>query len=196
MSGGSFDYLYCKEPAELFNYSETLKEMETALWEMGANDIAKDTQRLIEYVESARNRIGVLMDNLQDVFHAVEWYVSGDYGRDSLEKAIARYREGTDAAETKRSKLSGSESTGTCGVYAPPKPEPCKYCTDGISNAYQHTRYTELRIGKLGRRWILETRTEGFCPPFAMCTSKGEPRCSGFFINFCPECGRDLREEG
>ena len=93
MSGGSFSYLYCKEPEELFNHIGTLEEMETALRHLGAKDIARDTRRLIEYVESAKNRIEVLQANLRDVFHAVEWYHSADYGRDSVEKAFARYRE-------------------------------------------------------------------------------------------------------
>ena len=70
----------------------------------------------------------------------------------------------------------------------------CKYCADGRMKPYQNTYSTTLHIGKLGRRWIIETEVNA-CPPFAVCSRKGDSIHSGFFINFCPECGRDLREE-
>lgn len=54
MSGGSYDYLFCKETCELFNYSNirTLEEMESRFLGLGYDDIAKDFRRLIEYIKS------------------------------------------------------------------------------------------------------------------------------------------------
>lgn len=96
MSGGSFDYLYCKETEEMF--SETvisdLSGMEDILLKANYTDVAKDIRRLIEYIKSARNRIGVLQENLKPVLKAVEWYESCDIGADSLAKAVERYRAG------------------------------------------------------------------------------------------------------
>ena len=94
MSGGSLNYLYCKEPQELFNEIESLTEAEATLLRDGYKDIARDVRRLIEYVQSAENRIGVLHEQLTDVFHAVEWYYSGDYGRDTYKNVLETYRRG------------------------------------------------------------------------------------------------------
>lgn len=103
MSGGSFGYLYCKEVEDLFGCSslENMEEMEAYLLRFGYKDIAKDVRRLIEYIQSAENRISVLHEQLADVFHAVEWYVSGDYGRDTMLKALERYRTGQTETEAK-----------------------------------------------------------------------------------------------
>lgn len=96
MSGGSFDYLYCKETEELF--SETvisdLSGMEDVLLKANHTDVAKDIRRLIEYIKSARNRVEVLKENLKPVLKAVEWCESCDIGADGLAKAVERYRTG------------------------------------------------------------------------------------------------------
>ena len=92
MSGGSLNYLCYKSPEELFHYIDEMEKVETELIKRDALDIAKDVRRLIEYVKTAENRIGVLSEQLQNVFHAVEWWGSGDIGDDSLAKALENYR--------------------------------------------------------------------------------------------------------
>lgn len=94
MSGGSLNYLYCKEPSQLFFYIEDIEQVEAFLMQKGYADIARDVRRLIEYIKSAENRIGVLSDQLNDVFHAVEWYISADYGPDTLADKLEKYRMG------------------------------------------------------------------------------------------------------
>lgn len=94
MSGGSFNYLFCKESHELFstdNISE-LADMETELVQLGYDDVAKDFRRLIEYIKSARNRVAVLAEMLKPIMHDIEWYCSGDIGEDTLAKKIEKYR--------------------------------------------------------------------------------------------------------
>lgn len=93
MSGGSLNYLYCKEPHELFQYVEDMERVEATLLAEGYKDIALDVRRLIECVRTAENRISVLRDKLGDVFHAVEWYMSADYGKDDMLAALNKYRE-------------------------------------------------------------------------------------------------------
>lgn len=93
MSGGSLNYLYIKEPGDLFNHHDDLQQVEGFLLALGYKDIAKDVRRLIEYIQSAENRIGVLHEQLKNVFHAVEWAMSGDYGRDTLYKELDKYRK-------------------------------------------------------------------------------------------------------
>lgn len=96
LSGGSFDYLCYKDVPELMNSSSiaNLESMVQHLQEYGYEDIARDTQRLIEYIQSASIRIEVLSENLNDVFHAVEWQESGDISRETMIERLENYRNG------------------------------------------------------------------------------------------------------
>ena len=94
MSGGSFNYLYCKEPADMMNEVTTIEDMSESCIRMGYADIAKDLTRLAEYIKSAYIRIEVLTEQLSEVMRAVEWYQSCDIGEESLAKAIEKYRTG------------------------------------------------------------------------------------------------------
>lgn len=96
LSGGSFDYLCYKDVPELMNSSNiaNLESMVQHLQEYGYEDIARDTQRLIEYIQSASIRIEVLSENLNDVFHAVEWHESGDISRETMIERLENYRNG------------------------------------------------------------------------------------------------------
>lgn len=95
MSGGSFNYLFNKEPQELMEYYNIarLQEMADILSMLGYDDIARDMQRLVEYLKTAYNRIDVLSGQLSDIMHAIEWECSGDYGQDDLINALDRYRD-------------------------------------------------------------------------------------------------------
>lgn len=96
LSGGSFNYLCYKDVPELMN-SSTIADLESMvqhLQEYGYEDIARDTQRLIEYIRSASIRIEVLSENLNDVFHAVEWHESGDFDREIMIAELEKYRKG------------------------------------------------------------------------------------------------------
>lgn len=92
MSGGSFNYLCCKETEDLFYRISDLEDMRESLIKYGYEDIAKDTQRLIEYVKSAKCTIGTLNDMLKPVFHAVEWKESGDFGKEDMIEVLEKYR--------------------------------------------------------------------------------------------------------
>lgn len=100
MSGGSWSYLYSKEVYELVQYGsvELLEEMSDYLNSNGYEDVAKDVRRLVEYIKSARIRIETLHEMLSPVFKAVEWYDSGDCGKDSVSRAIEDYRNGKAAS--------------------------------------------------------------------------------------------------
>lgn len=95
MSGGSWNYLYCKDIDELMNYSsvETLQDMVDRLNSAGFEDVAQDTQRLVEYIKSARIRIETLFEVLSPVFKAVEWFDSGDWGEETLNNEVLKYRK-------------------------------------------------------------------------------------------------------
>lgn len=95
MSGGSWNYLFCKDIDELMNGSSTelLQDMVDRLNSAGFKDVAKDTQRLVEYIKSASIRIETLFEALSPVFKAVEWFDSGDWGEETLNNEILKYRD-------------------------------------------------------------------------------------------------------
>ena len=76
----------------MFNRIDELESMRESLIKYGYEDIAKDTQRLIEYIKSADCVIGTLKDMLKPVFHAVEWKESGDWGEEDMVEVLEKYR--------------------------------------------------------------------------------------------------------
>lgn len=59
----------------------------------GFEDVAQDTQRLVEYIKSARIRIETLFEALSPIFKAVEWFDSGDWGEEALNNEVLKYRK-------------------------------------------------------------------------------------------------------
>lgn len=93
MSGGAFDYLYCKEAEQLFGSPSQLQEMADRLAGLPyAADAAKDAYDLLAIVTSQLVRVEAAQRRLADVFYAVEWWDSGDSGEDAVRKALAKYR--------------------------------------------------------------------------------------------------------
>lgn len=97
MSGGSFNYLCYAEMPDILCKTNDMADMEEYLIRMGYTDIAKDVRRLIEYCKTAEIRVSVLFEQLQEVFRAIEWKVSGDIGEDDLIKKLEKYRSGSGA---------------------------------------------------------------------------------------------------
>lgn len=89
-----FNYLCYAETPDLLHRTEDMESVEKTLISKGYIDIAKDVRRLIEYCLSAENRIGVLREQLENVFYAVEWYESSDIGNNSLIEELEKYRKG------------------------------------------------------------------------------------------------------
>ena len=92
LRGGSHNYLCYAEMPDIIGRTADMEEMEEDLIELGYTDIAKDVRRLIEYCKSAQIRVGVLFEQLEDVFHDVEWYHSADIGKETLIKRLEAYR--------------------------------------------------------------------------------------------------------
>lgn len=95
MSGGSYDYLYCKEGEDIFSYSckEWLERMSDDLSKLGyADDAAKETIQLLLTIRAAQNRIDVMKERLNPIFRAMEWWQSGDSGEECLKETLSEYR--------------------------------------------------------------------------------------------------------
>lgn len=68
----------------------------------------------------------------------------------------------------------------------------CEYCNRN-EKIYQHSVYGNLYLGSFGKKRTLEFEPN-FCPPYAKCSSRDVCKRIVFQINFCPNCGKDLRK--
>ncbi len=92
MSGGSYEYLCYKDASEIMGGAGQLEAMRDRLIELGHHDAAKETESIILMREALGIRIQARLDRLQPVWHAVEWYDSGDWGKDDVEREVEKYR--------------------------------------------------------------------------------------------------------
>lgn len=102
MSGGSFNYLCFKDAEDIFGYSgrEELRRMVEELQAMpGAEDVAADAATALAIVDYQTLRLQAHLDHLHEVFKAVEWWRSCDYGEDDVKEAIAAYRGEKEATD-------------------------------------------------------------------------------------------------
>ena len=71
----------------------------------------------------------------------------------------------------------------------------CEFCIDSNEKVlYQSTIHTKLYIHKFGLQHTIETVCSGYCPPSVECGLQYIDHNSAFIINFCPNCGEDLRK--
>lgn len=94
MSGGSFNYLCFVDADEIGQRLDTLDDMARSLDEI-CPEAAAATRELADHVRGAQPRI----DALKDVWHAIEWWHSSDWGRAQVEEVSAKYRADRAAAE-------------------------------------------------------------------------------------------------
>ena len=103
MSGGSFNYLchsWCLE--DLIPKIGELSRMIDALTEFGATDAAKETEALRLDIAAFDVRVSAKLKRLQDVWRAIEWLHSCDWGPEQVEEELRKYRgEPLEAPEKK-----------------------------------------------------------------------------------------------
>jgi len=94
MSGGSFNYLCYADTSEIVTgeHDSEIGSMIDTLQELGAKDIADDTRKIIDLSKEYREKVETLRASLENVWHAVEWNMSGDSGEDAVKEAIKKYR--------------------------------------------------------------------------------------------------------
>ena len=93
MSGGSYDYLCCKDADEIGSMAEQMQRMADRLAKLGyADDAAKETMETLLEIRQARNRIQTRLDRLRDVWRSVEWWDSCDTSEEGLKDALSKYR--------------------------------------------------------------------------------------------------------
>lgn len=99
MSGSSYDYLFTKDLREVD--LDMLEAMAARLDELGYRDLASATRAAAVRVVAAMDWYESRRRNLQDVWKAVEWLDSGDWGPEQVEATVARWRAGAGPGETK-----------------------------------------------------------------------------------------------
>lgn len=94
MSGGSFNYLcHTWDLPDLITKQSDLEDMSKALAALGyAKDAARETEELLVILRQWEVQAGVRLDRLRDVWKAMEWWRSCDWGEDDLREALAEYR--------------------------------------------------------------------------------------------------------
>ena len=93
MSGGSYDYLCFKDFPEICEKPHDINDMRDRLTQLGYLDVAKETESVNLIIDSFRVRIEARLKRLGEVWKAIEWYDSNDWGIEEVEEAIKKYRE-------------------------------------------------------------------------------------------------------
>lgn len=86
MSGGSFNYLEHRLGSTK-EYIDLLAELKARTGATDWDVAVWDLEKLIY----ALKQVDRLRAMLEPIVHAVEWTVSGDWGNDQLEEAVAKY---------------------------------------------------------------------------------------------------------
>jgi len=96
MSGGSFDYLFSASNERLIagEYDEHLECMVDQLADWNYIDAGSETYEFLLILRQMRVRLSALRHRLNPLWQEVEWCVSGDTGKEAVERAIAKYRNG------------------------------------------------------------------------------------------------------
>jgi len=92
MSGGSYNYLCFKDSYEIISARKEIGEMRDRLIELGYLDAAKETESILLMLDSFEVRIQSRIDRLKFIWKSVEWFDSGDDGKDSVDEAVEKYR--------------------------------------------------------------------------------------------------------
>lgn len=77
---------------------------------------------------------------------------------------------------------------------APVRRGGCEYCNGSGRVPYQETHSVKLYLNSFGDARTIEVEADK-CPPMIGCMLSKIPLRSAFIINFCPNCGADMRKE-
>lgn len=90
MSGGSHDYLYANAPDAMALWADKVQRMHADMAALGHEGslAAARTLMVAEMLRLLERECG----RLADVWHAVEWYRSGDSGAESVAQAVKGWK--------------------------------------------------------------------------------------------------------
>lgn len=103
MSGGSYNYLAYSEAEHIYEKIEQLEAMSNDLASLGyAADAARETEELLCILRHFHIRVQVRLNRLNGVWHAMEWWRSGDSGECDVTDALKKYRASVEYAGKKK----------------------------------------------------------------------------------------------
>lgn len=124
MSGGSFNYLYCKTLSETMGSIGDLREMVELLEkEFPYSPATIDTRAIYDVLrrmEDAWDEPDGEVQRLAKVWHAVEWWQSNDWGINSVEAHVAGYRPVEDRRIMYQHQLPCRSCNATAAVVQDP----------------------------------------------------------------------------
>lgn len=96
MSGGSYNYLCHAFPEDLSTRMEDIAAVAKRLHQYADEGTphARLAARATEDVLATLRVAGVLADRMNEVWHAIEWRDSCDYGDDDVVEALASWADG------------------------------------------------------------------------------------------------------
>lgn len=102
MSGGSFNYVSCAQGlAELVKQLDDLIELSDWLSDHATDSkAAADTKELLATIGVLDSVIRQHLTQLGTVWHALEWWVSNDYGEQQFKDAVAEYETSQDRKDS------------------------------------------------------------------------------------------------
>lgn len=107
MSGGSYDYLCFRDEHDIFGHLGNLRDMADRLDGL-CPEAAAETRALFDGPRSLLAELQTRIGRLDELWKAVEWRDSNDWGDDQLANAVATFRAQSPApdalaTETERS---------------------------------------------------------------------------------------------
>lgn len=98
MSGGSYNYLYAHPQGDLEARRGSIEAMRNRLAGLEADRVpgAARAARLTRYVLIHLDLAEQKAQELADVWHAIEWWDSCDYGEEDVRKALTDWLDKTD----------------------------------------------------------------------------------------------------
>lgn len=94
MSGGSYNYLSSKDSQDLLTAQSDIEAMAQRLAGLGyATDAARETEELLLIIRQSLIRIDTRAERLGKIWHAVEWWDSGDSDENNVKDALDKYRQ-------------------------------------------------------------------------------------------------------
>lgn len=91
MSGGVFSYLYRRPDASAADYAHMSTTM--AQNDKDREERWRDIRQAIWNIAQMKHQAELAHERMVDVLQAIEWWHSGDYSEEQVEKAIADWRD-------------------------------------------------------------------------------------------------------
>ena len=95
MSGGSFDYFCFKDEAgEMIQCVGRVEDLANFLRENGKHDAADEVEKFVLDIKMFKRMMELRHKRLEPIFHAAEWWSSGDMGETEFDEVWQKFLGG------------------------------------------------------------------------------------------------------